>query len=43
MIRYSDDPGEGEYVNQTYVDFPEADIRNGGQFDGFMIEGVVAF
>ena len=34
---------KGEYVQQTYNDFPTADIRNGGKFDGFMVEGVVAF
>ena len=32
-----------EYVNQQYKDFPVTDIRNGGQFKGFMIEGVVGF
>jgi len=32
-----------EYVNQKYNDFPTTDIRNGGKFKGFMIEGVVAF
>ena len=32
-----------EYVNQKYLDFPTSDIRNGGQFKGFMVEGVVAF
>jgi hypothetical protein len=32
-----------EWVNQKYVDFPTADIRNGGQFKGFMLEAVVAF
>jgi hypothetical protein len=32
-----------EYVNQKYRDFPTTDIRNGGQFKGFMIEGSVAF
>ncbi|HET7187302.1 MAG TPA: hypothetical protein VFI52_04075 [Gemmatimonadaceae bacterium] len=32
-----------EFVNQKYLDFPTTDIRNGGQFKGFMIEGVVAF
>jgi hypothetical protein len=32
-----------EYVNQKYLDFPATDIRNGGQFKGFMVEGVVAF
>ncbi|MEX2110271.1 MAG: hypothetical protein WD802_06690 [Gemmatimonadaceae bacterium] len=32
-----------EFVNQKYNDFPTTDIRNGGQFKGFMVEGVVAF
>jgi hypothetical protein len=32
-----------EYVNQKYTDFPLTDIRNGGQFKGFMIQGVVGF
>ena len=32
-----------EFVRQTYVDFPTTDIRNGGKFQGFMVEGVVAF
>jgi hypothetical protein len=32
-----------EYVNQKYNDFPVTDIRNGGQFKGFMISGVVGF
>ena len=34
---------KGEYVKQDYNDFPTADIRNGGKFKGFMVEGVVAF
>jgi hypothetical protein len=32
-----------ELVHQRYLDFPTSDIRNGGQFKGVMIEGVVAF
>jgi hypothetical protein len=32
-----------EYVNQEYFGYPATDIRNGGEFDGFMLEGVVAF
>lgn len=32
-----------EYVNQKYNDFPLADIRSGGQFKGFMVQGVVGF
>jgi len=31
------------YVNQQYNDFPALDIRHGGKFDGFMIEGVLSF
>jgi hypothetical protein len=34
---------KAEYVNETYDDFPTTDIRNGGKFNGFMIEGTVAF
>ena len=34
---------KAEYVRQRYTDFPTLDIRNGGAFDGFMVEGVVAF
>ena len=34
---------KGEWVNQKYNDFPTSDIRNGGKFKGFMVEGVVAF
>jgi hypothetical protein len=34
---------KGEYVSQSYNDFPTTDIRNGGEFNGFIFEGVVAF
>lgn len=34
---------KAEYVTQTYNDFPINDIRRGGKFDGFMVEGVVSF
>jgi hypothetical protein len=34
---------KAEYVNQNYDDFPTTDIRNGGKFNGLMIEGTVAF
>jgi len=34
---------KGEYVNQKYNDFPVTDIRNGGRFKGFVVEGVVSF
>jgi hypothetical protein len=32
-----------EFVQQRYVDFPLTDIHSGGKFQGFMIEGAVAF
>ena len=32
-----------EYVNQKYEGFLPTDIRNGGKFKGFMVEGVVGF
>ncbi len=31
------------YVHQQYHDFPTHDIRHGGTFDGFMVEGVLTF
>jgi hypothetical protein len=34
---------KGEWVNQKYHDFPITDIRNGGNFKGFMFTGAVAF
>ena len=32
-----------EWVNQKYIDFPTTDIRNGGQFKGFMVSGTIGF
>ena len=32
-----------EYVRQTYKGFPTTDIRNGGKFNGVMVEAVVSF
>jgi hypothetical protein len=32
-----------ELVKQNYNDFPTSDIRSGGKFQGFVVEGVVAF
>lgn len=32
-----------EYVTQSYNDFDPMDYRNGGKFNGFMIEAAVAF
>ncbi|WP_187261081.1 hypothetical protein [Pontibacter beigongshangensis] len=34
---------KAEYVKQQYKDFAPTDIRHGGQFDGFMIEGAISF
>jgi len=34
---------KGEYVTQKYNDFPTTDIRNGGKFNGFVMEAVVSF
>ena len=34
---------KAEWVNQKYLNFPTTDIRNGGQFKGFMVEGTLAF
>ena len=34
---------KGEYVTQKYNDFPTWDIRNGGKYNGFIVEGTVAF
>ena len=34
---------KAEYVKQEYFGYPPTDIRNGGEFDGFMLEGVVSF
>jgi len=32
-----------EYVTQTYFGYPATNIRNGGTFNGMMLEGVVGF
>jgi hypothetical protein len=32
-----------EYVDQQYFGYPAGNIKNGGHFKGFMMEGVVAF
>jgi len=34
---------KAEYVRQQYSDFPTLDIRNGGEFNGLMVEGVINF
>ncbi|TDQ11435.1 hypothetical protein [Pedobacter metabolipauper] len=34
---------KGEYVVQKYKDFPTADFRSGGKFNGYVIEAVVGF
>jgi hypothetical protein len=34
---------KAEYVNQKYFGYPVSNIKNGGVFRGFMMEGVIAF
>ena len=34
---------KAEYVNQEYFGYPSTNIRNGGRFNGVMLEGVIAF
>lgn len=34
---------KGEYVVQKYKDFPTADVRSGGKFNGYVLEAVVGF
>ena len=34
---------KAEYVNQEFKGYPVTNIRNGGTFNGLMLEGVVAF
>jgi hypothetical protein len=34
---------KAEYVNQKYFGYPMTNIRNGGKFNGMMLEGVIAF
>jgi len=34
---------KGEYVTQDYNDFPTADYRNGGKFNGYVIQAAVGF
>lgn len=34
---------KGEYVTQTYDDYPTGAPQDGAEFDGFMLEGVVSF
>jgi hypothetical protein len=34
---------KGEYVTQSYNDYPSGTPENGAEFDGVMIEGVVSF
>jgi len=34
---------KGEYVKQQYKDLPAGDFRNGGQFDGYVVQAVVGF
>ena len=34
---------KAEYVTQRYKDFPAADIRSNGKFEGFVVEGIIGF
>jgi hypothetical protein len=34
---------KAEYVSQKYFGYPPANVRNGGRFNGLMLEGIVAF
>ncbi|MEO8147735.1 MAG: hypothetical protein ABI723_08875 [Bacteroidia bacterium] len=34
---------KGEYIMQNYNDFPTGDIMQGGKFDGFVLQGSIAF
>jgi hypothetical protein len=34
---------KAEYVTQKYFGYPETNIKNGGKFNGMMLEGVIAF
>jgi hypothetical protein len=34
---------KAEYVTQKYFGYPASNIKNGGQFKGFMAEGVIGF
>lgn len=34
---------KAEYVTQKYRDFPAADLRNNGRFEGFVVEGIIGF
>jgi hypothetical protein len=34
---------KGEYVTQSYNDYPDGMVQTGAEFDGFMLEGVVSF
>jgi hypothetical protein len=34
---------KAEYVNQEYFGYPVTDIKNGGKFNGVILEGVVGF
>jgi hypothetical protein len=34
---------KAEYVHQKYFGYPQTNIKNGGRFNGAMLEGVIAF
>ncbi|HYR08297.1 MAG TPA: hypothetical protein VEQ60_11030 [Longimicrobium sp.] len=43
MVRDPQPADQAELVQQDYDGFAATDIRNGGQFRGIAIEGVIAF
>jgi hypothetical protein len=34
---------KGEYVHQEYFGYPVSNVKHGGTFKGFIVEGVVGF
>jgi hypothetical protein len=34
---------KGEWVTQSYLDFPVTDYRNGGKFDGYVVAATIGF
>jgi hypothetical protein len=34
---------KAEYVSQKYNDFPTEDLRSGGKFSGWLVEGIIGF
>jgi hypothetical protein len=43
LVHHAERADEAEYVTQKFEGLPPTHIRNGGKFNGMMLEGVVAF